>query len=161
KRGYSDIELVIAGSDSPNSVGYLAAVAQKYCSVSGLTFTGYVAEEQVSKIFGSATVVAFPYSSTTGSSGVLHQAGEYGRAVVLPRIGDLIDCIEEEGFQGVYFEAGDSQDLADALAAVLDNPELQESLGRKNFAAAAGIPIYEVAHWYTVHIRRLMAGSKS
>ena len=105
-------------------------------------------------------MVAFPYTSTTGSSGVLHQAGEYGRAAVLPRIGDLVDILEEEGFRGVYFEPGDSQSLADALAAVLDDPALRTELGRRNFAAASGIPMSEVVQWQLVHVRRVLARRK-
>lgn len=156
ERGHDDLELVLAGTDSPNSAGYMAGVAERFADLPGLRLTGYVAEEDVPAVFGAATVVAFPYTSTTGSSGVLHQAGEHGRAAVLPRIGDLVDVIEEEGFRGVYFTPGDAASLADALAAVLDDAELRETLGRTNFAAAAGIPIAEVAHWYTVHVRRVL-----
>src|SRR5664279_2947306 len=141
QRGYQDIELVLAGSDSPNSAGYMAGVAAAYADVPGLVLTGYVAEADVAPLFSSSAVVAFPYTSTTGSSGVLHQAGEYGRAAVLPRIGDLIDIIEEEGFRGVYFEPGDPISLADALAKVLDDDSLRDDLGRRNFAAASGIPM--------------------
>jgi glycosyltransferase involved in cell wall biosynthesis len=155
-RGYHDLELVIAGSDSPNSAGYLADAASRFNEVSGLHFTGYVAESEVATLFGSAAVVAFPYTSTTGSSGVLHQAGEYGRAVVLPRIGDLIDIIEEEGFRGVYFTPEDSTSLADAIARVIDDPSERVALGRQNFAAAAGIPMSEVVHWHVVHLQRLL-----
>jgi len=156
ERGYEDIELVLAGTDSPNSAGYMAGVATQYADVPNLTLTGYVAEEDVAGLFGSSAVVAFPYTSTTGSSGVLHQAGEYGRAAVLPRIGDLIDIIEEEGFRGVYFEPGDPISLADALAKVLDDDSLRDELGRRNFAAASGIPMSEVVHWHVVHIRRIL-----
>jgi len=156
-RGYDDLELVLAGTDSPNSPGYMAAVADRLSDLPGVRLTGYVAEQDVPDLFRSATVVAFPYQSTTGSSGVLHQAGEYGRAAVLPRIGDLIDIIEEEGFAGVYFEPGDPASLADALAEVLDSPGRRVELGRRNHAAASGIPIVEVAHWYVVHLRRLLS----
>ncbi|MGB3776324.1 MAG: glycosyltransferase, partial [Leeuwenhoekiella sp.] len=69
-----ELEIVIAGTDSPNTPGYLASVMQKYDHVKNLTFTGYVAEEDVPRIFGESAVVVFPYTSTTGSSGVLHQA---------------------------------------------------------------------------------------
>ena len=156
QRGYQDIELVLAGTDSPNSAGYMADVASRYSDVPHLTLTGYVAEQDVADLFSSSAVVAFPYTSTTGSSGVLHQAGEYGRAAVLPRIGDLIDIIEEEGFRGVYFEPGDPISLADALAKVLDDDSLREDLGRRNFAAASGIPMSEVVHWHVVHVRRIL-----
>lgn len=156
QRGYADLRLILAGTDSPNSMGYMESVAKRYSDVPHLLLPGYIAEEEVSPLFCSATVVAFPYTSTTGSSGVLHQAGEYGRAVVLPRIGDLIDIIEEEGFLGDYFEPGDPISLADALAAVLDDPDRRLRLGRRNFAAAAGIPMSEVVHWHLVHIKRLL-----
>ena len=155
-RGYGDLELVLAGSDSPNSAGYMAGVAQTYADLPGLVLTGYVAEADVPPLFSSSTVVAFPYTSTTGSSGVLHQAGEYGRAAVLPRIGDLVDILEEEGFRGVYFSPGDSHSLADALAQVLDDPDLRVELGRRNFAAASGIPMSEVVHWHLVHVQRVL-----
>ena len=156
ERGYTDLELVLAGTDSPNSAGYMATVAERYADLPGLVLPGYVAEEEVEPLFRSSSVVAFPYTSTTGSSGVLHQAGEYGRAPVLPRIGDLVDIIEEEGFAGVYFTPGDPVSLADALAEVLDDPALRVELGQRNLAAAAGIPIREVAHWHVVHLRRVI-----
>lgn len=156
RRGYEDIGLVLAGTDSPNSSGYMADAARRYAEVPHLEFPGYIAEEDVAPLFLSSSVVAFPYTSTTGSSGVLHQAGEYGRAAVLPRIGDLVDIIEEEGFQGAYFEPGDTGSLADALAEVLDDPARQEALGRRNFAAATGIPMSEVVQWHVAHIDRLL-----
>lgn len=156
RRGMSNIRLVLAGTDSPNSSGYMASAAERYADIPNLEFPGYIAESDVAQLFLSASVVAFPYTSTTGSSGVLHQAGEYGRAAVLPRIGDLVDIVEEEGFRGVYFEPGDVTSLADALAKVLDDPALQEALGRRNFAAATGIPMSEVVQWHVAHIERLL-----
>ncbi len=161
ERGYDNLRLVLAGGDSPNSPGYMAGVQAANADVPGLQFTGYVAEDEIPELFLSSAVVAFPYTSTTGSSGVLHQAGEYGRAAVLPRIGDLVDIIEEEGFRGVYFEPGDSESLADALAEVLDNPQHRELLGRTNFAAAAGIPMAEVVHWHVTHLERILAQRES
>lgn len=155
-RGYREVELVLAGTDSPNSPGYMAGVARRFAATPGLRLTGYVAEADVPDMFRSATVVAFPYTSTTGSSGVLHQAGEFGRAAVLPRVGDLVDIIEEEGFRGVYFEPGDPASLADALATVLDDPALRDALGRRNYVAATGIPMSEVVHWHVVHAQRVL-----
>ncbi|WP_044442156.1 glycosyltransferase [Agreia bicolorata] len=156
RRGEKNIRLVLAGTDSPNSSGYMAAAADRYADVPNLEFPGYIAEADIANLFLSASVVAFPYTSTTGSSGVLHQAGEYGRAAVLPRIGDLVDIVEEEGFRGVYFEPGDPMSLADALAQVLDDPATQEALGRRNFAAATGIPMSEVVQWHIAHIERIL-----
>lgn len=154
--GYDDVEIVIAGTDSPNSKGYLASVADACSDLPGVTFTGYVEEDDVPRMFTSAATTVFPYTSTTGSSGVLHQAGSYGRSAVLPNIGDFAEVIEEEGFTGEYFEPGNAESLADAIARVIDDPEHREAMGRQNFAAAAGIPIGEVMDWHLIHLGRLI-----
>ena len=120
-RTNENIEIVIAGTDSPNTPGYLKSMEKKYAYVPNLRFTGYVAEEDVPTIFGDSAVVVFPYTSTTGSSGVLHQAGSYGKAVALPDLGDLGVLVREEGYKGEFFEPNNTDSLADAIENVLIN----------------------------------------
>ncbi|MDX1524256.1 MAG: glycosyltransferase, partial [Anaerolineae bacterium] len=132
------LELVIAGSDSPNTPGYLDGVRQQFADVPGLRFTGYVAEEEVPRIFGDAAVVVFPYTSTTGSSGVLHQAGDYAKAAVLPRLGDFAELIAEEGYTGEFFEPENAGSLAEAIASIIDDPDHRREIGMQNFFASRG-----------------------
>ena len=155
--GHDGLEIIIAGTDSPNAAGYLDGVAKAYANMPNLTFTGYVEEEDVPRIFEDSTVVVFPYTSTTGSSGVLHQAGIYGKAVVLPAIGDFAEVIKEEGYDGEFFEPDDAASLAKAIENVLDNPERRQALGKQNFAAARGLPISDVVDWYLLHFETIMA----
>lgn len=150
------LELVIAGTDSPNSVGYLESIRQRYADVPNIRFTGYVAEQDVPRIFGDASVVVFPYTSTTGSSGVLHQAGSYGRAVVLPQLGDLAELITEEGYIGEFFAPDDPQSLAAALARLLDDPQRRREMGMQNYLAACGLPMADVVDWYLLHAETLL-----
>jgi glycosyltransferase involved in cell wall biosynthesis len=152
----SPLELVIAGTDSPNAPGYLEGLRQQHIDLPGLRFTGYVAEEDVPRIFGEAAVVVFPYTSTTGSSGVLHQAGNYGKAVALPRLGDLAELIAEEGYTGEFFEPDDAASLAQALARVLDDPARRREIGTRNYLAACGLPMAEVVDWYVLHAQALL-----
>jgi glycosyltransferase involved in cell wall biosynthesis len=56
----------------------------------------------------------------------------------------------------VYFEPGDASSLADAIAEILDDPAEREELGRRNFAAATGIPLSEVVQWHMAHVERLL-----
>ncbi len=151
-----EIEIVVAGTDSPNNKGYLDRVAQKYRDVPQITFTGYVAEEDVPRIFRESAVVVFPYTSTTGSSGVLHQAGSYGNACVLPNIGDLKILIEEEGYTGEYFEPESVDSLADAIRALLSNEDRRQMIARQNYAAAASLPMEDIADWYLLHFEALL-----
>ena len=148
------VRLVIAGSDSPNAKGYLADIAQRYASLPNVTYTGYVAEEDVPRIFGEATVVAFPYESTTGSSGVLHQAGQFGRAAVMPRIGDLADLVEDEGFHANFFTPGNVESLMAALAPLLFNKAEACQMGRANHAASS-VTLHSVSERYLDVIEKL------
>ena len=150
------VRLVIAGSDTPNAPGYLEDVRQRYAHLPNVTFTGYVAEDAVAGVFSGATVVAFPYSATTGSSGVLHQAGEFGRGAVMPRIGDLADLIEEEGYRAEYFTPDDPASLADALWRVLSDPRHAAALGEANWRVASGLPLADIADWYLLHLESLI-----
>jgi glycosyltransferase involved in cell wall biosynthesis len=155
-RGYGDLEVVIAGSDSPNAKGYLAAMQTRYADVPNLRFTGYVAEAEVPGIFQAATVAVFPYTSTTGSSGVLHQAGSYGCAVALPNIGDFAEVITEEGYVGEFFAPNNPNTLADAIAALLDDEEHRKAMGLRNYRASCGLPIADVLDWYLLHFGDIM-----
>ena len=156
QKNHPGLRLVIAGTDSPNAAGYLKSMREKFSHVTNVEYTGYVAEEDVPRIFGEAWAVAFPYTSTTGSSGVLHQAGGYGKAVVLPNLGDLAELVLEEGYDGEFFEPTDSKSLADAIARVIDNPERQMEIGVRNYTAANGLPITEVVDWYLIHFEELL-----
>ncbi len=148
ERSSDEIEVVIAGTDSPNTPGYLAMVQEKYKDVPGLRFTGYVEESEVPEIFGSSTVVAFPYTSTTGSSGVLHQAGSYGKAVVMPDLGDLALLVEEEGYKGEFFDPESAESLAEALERIINNDANRKAIAQQNFKAASALSMDKIAQMY-------------
>lgn len=155
KRSQEDIEVVIAGTDSPNTPGYLAEMAVKYAHVTNLRFTGYVAEEDVPVIFGESAVVVFPYTSTTGSSGVLHQAGSYGKAVALPDLGDLGILVREEGYTGEFFEPNNVGSLAEAIENILVNDSHRIALGKKNYKAACSLPMSAITQMYTDYFKAI------
>ncbi|WP_411029947.1 glycosyltransferase [Spongiimicrobium sp. 3-5] len=148
KRNREPIEIVIAGTDSPNTPGYLEAMKTKYSHVENLRFTGYVAEEDVPKIFGDSAVVVFPYTSTTGSSGVLHQAGSYGKAVALPDLGDLSVLVKEEGYRGEFFNPKNTTSLANAIETILTNDGYRRQLGKTNYDAACSLPMSAITQMY-------------
>lgn len=139
-----DIELVIAGTDSPNAPGYLERVESEMGGP-GVTFAGYVDEDDVPGTFRSCPIAVFPYTATTGSSGVLHQAGSYGCAAVLPDIGDLADLVAEEGYVGELFAPGDPASLANAIRRLLVDPAHCQEMGMINYQASLGMPMSEVA----------------
>jgi glycosyltransferase involved in cell wall biosynthesis len=154
--GHPNVELVIAGSDSPNTPGYLERVRQQYGSKSWIKYTGYVPEADAPELFQQATMVVFPYSSTTGSSGVLHQAGSYGKAAVLPHIGDLAELITEEGYAGEFFMPDQPESLIGAMAHLLEDADHRRRIGQQNFLASGSLMIDDVADWYLLHLERVL-----
>ncbi len=154
---FADVELLIGGTDSPNAVGYLAGIEADASDLPGVSFLGYIEEEDVEPLFESSSVVVFPYTSTTGSSGPLHQAGAFGRAVVVPEVGDFVGLLEDEGFKGVSFEPTSSDSLRAALERVLEDGELRAEHGATNHAAANSLPLADIAGWHHHHLAQVAA----
>ena len=155
-RTNTDLEIVIAGTDNPNVPGYLEAVKKKYAHIEQLRFTGYVAEEDVAKLFRDSAVVVFPYTSTTGSSGVLHQAGSYGKAVVMPDLGDLSELVMDEGYVGEFFEPSCVSSLAMAIEKIAIDEQYRTDLGRINYKAATAFPMSRITDIYLEKINELL-----
>lgn len=155
-----NFKVTIAGTDNPNVKGYLKGVQETYSHLTNIEFTGYVAEEDVESIFKASTFVIFPYTTTTGSSGILHQAGSYARACILPKIDDLERVVEEEGYGGAYFERENAQSMADAISYLIEHPEERKKIESMNYAAAKGLPMSELAEWYLGHAKQLIKERK-
>ena len=149
---FADVELVIGGTDSPNAPGYLDGVAATNDALPGLCFLGYIEEEEVEPLFKSSSVVVFPYTSTTGSSGPLHQAGAFGRPVIVPELGDFIGLIEEEGFVGLPFDPSSMESLRAAIEQILSDDELRDQQASTNHAAANSLPLADIAAWHHHHL---------
>ena len=143
-----DLEIVIAGTDNPNVPGYLAKVEADYKHVPQVRFTGYVEEYEVPIIFNESAVAVFPYTSTTGSSGVLHQAGSYGKAVVMPDLGDLALLVKDEGYQGEFFNPTSVTSLAKAIEKIVTDDAYRRQLGAINYKAATAHPMSQIAGLY-------------
>jgi len=155
-----NLEVVIAGTDNPNTPGYLESVKENYKHLNGITFTGYVAEDNVPRLFKESALVVFPYTSTTGSSGVLHQAGSYGKAVVMPNLGDLALLVKDEGYRGEFFEPNSAYSLALAMQKILCDNAYRVELEKANYKAATTYPMSRIADMYLNTFESIIA-SKS
>ena len=143
-----DLEIVIAGTNHPNAPKYLETAKKRFNYVPKLIFTGYVEEDEIPQLFNESAVVVFPYTSTTGSSGVLHQAGGYGKAVIMPDLGDLALLVKEEGYRAEFFEPTSSASLAKSIEAIVTNEAYRIALGIANYEAASAYPMSMITGIY-------------
>ncbi|GAB3661869.1 hypothetical protein GCM10027596_22450 [Nocardioides korecus] len=88
---------------------------------------GYVDMADVPGLFGEARVVVAPYLRAN-QSGVVHLAQSFGRPVVASAVGDIPAAVPD-GVAGTIVPPGDVEALRDAIAALLDDPELAQRLG--------------------------------
>jgi len=139
------LNLIIGGSDHPAAPGYLQALAAKHRSDKNIIFHGYVAEDKVSDFFTQAKLAIFDYDSTTGSSGVLHQAAIYGTPAAYPMMGDFIDVTQREGLRGFNFKALDQSALEDAILKSLSDGLTAQSIADNNIDISKGVTLNTVA----------------
>ncbi len=155
---HRDLQLVIGGTDHPNTAGYMQQVAASRASDPGVIFNGYVAEADVPSFFEGALISVFDYEATTGSSGVLHQTASYGAIPVFPHIGDFVDLCRDEGLEGYHYAPGSAVEMAAAITDALDDPSAAENLARSNREAAQGMPMSQVVAFHIDKLSRLGAG---
>lgn len=149
------IQLVIAGGDHPNTPGYLDEVRKKFHDPE-IIYTGYVEEENIPALFGKASLVVFPYITTTGSSGVLHHAATFKKPVVLPDIDDFSELMKEQGYTAKLFTPQDPQSLADSILEVLTNGALREKIIEQNYRAASTTPMKDIVAQYILLAKTLI-----
>jgi glycosyltransferase involved in cell wall biosynthesis len=140
--------LVIAGASHPKTPGYVESISEQWRSSAKIEFLGYVPEQNLAQLFRSSTVAVLPYTSTAGSSGVVHLASQHGVPIVaadLPQLQELARC---EGLAMEFYRGGDADDLARKLQDLLASEEQQRRMAEQNYAAAQQLGIAEVVAQY-------------
>lgn len=142
---YSKLKLIIGGTNHPAKAGYLEALAAKHNGDENIVFHGYVAEDEVAGFFTQAKLAIFDYDSTTGSSGVLHQAAIYGTPAAYPMMGDFIDVSEREGLQGFNFKPFSQPALEQAILECFTSPSSAQMIADENLDVSKGVTMNTVA----------------
>jgi glycosyltransferase involved in cell wall biosynthesis len=153
------VKLVIGGSDHPATPGYLKSLENEHKADANIVFHGYVAEEDVATFFTQAKLAVFDYDSTTGSSGVLHQAAIYGTPAAYPMMGDFIDVTEREGLKGFNFIPLDQVALENSITECLDNSTLGQSFADNNIHVSKGVTMETVASIQLQLLKKTKSGN--
>lgn len=98
-----------------------------------ITFTGPVPEEELGALYKMASMFILPsvYDSggdTEGLGVVLLEAMANGLAVIASQVGGITDIISSQEV-GLLVEPGDSEQIAEAILGLLDDPARRQTLG--------------------------------
>jgi glycosyltransferase involved in cell wall biosynthesis len=143
-----DAVLEIAGTNHPSTPGYLESLQREWNGRGGVRFLGYVAENELPALFSNASVLVLPYTSAAGTSGVMHQACQYGLPIVATSIPEMCEIAQEEKVAAEFYSPEDQATLADHLIRLLGSDELRRSFSEKNLLAAGRTPISQVVGEY-------------
>jgi len=131
KRELPDVELLVAGD------GRITSRSREIVDEHPESFeihNYFVPNEEVKRFFARSEVVALPYreqDGTKGHSGALATAFSFGKPVVATSAGDFSELVEGTG-AGVVVPPEDPRRLADALVAVLTDPDAKERMAENS-----------------------------
>jgi len=130
------LRLVVAGGSHPNFPGYLERLKALKPRGLRVTFTGYLSDEGLMKVFTEADVVVIPYRTCTGTSGAFHVACGFGKPIIasnLPEIKELL----EDGARALLVNPGDIEGLEAAILTAMRDRKAMEEIGRANLRFAS------------------------
>jgi len=89
--------------------------------------TRYIPLEEVGALMGLASVVVYPYRSST-QSGALQVAYTFGRPVIATAVGGLPEAVDD-GKSGFLVPARSPRELAEKIVTLVDDPALAALMG--------------------------------
>ncbi|HWT22772.1 MAG TPA: glycosyltransferase [Solirubrobacteraceae bacterium] len=136
-RRVGDVRVVLAGPGEPP-----AAAVPVIDGVAGAHWRGWLDEDAKAAALAAADVVVFP-SISEGLPVALLEAMAAGRCIVAARTGGMPEILTDD-VDAVLVPAADPDALADAVAAVADDPARRARLSRGALARAARLNRDEV-----------------
>jgi glycosyltransferase involved in cell wall biosynthesis len=119
------LKLLIVGKGSKE--WELKNLVAKLGLIQDVHFAGWVLIEEVSSFHNSIDIAVFPSEADSFGVSIL-EAGACGKPVIVSRVGGLVEVVEENK-TGLIIPPRDPEALAEAIALLLDNKEMRESLG--------------------------------
>lgn len=98
----------------------------------GVTFLGHLPREQLLNEVSTARALVFASEWPEGCPGVIQEALALGRAVIASRVAGAAELISD-GENGLLYEPGDAQALAERMQALEKYGHRAEELGRQGF----------------------------
>ncbi|WP_277554140.1 glycosyltransferase [Halobaculum limi] len=136
-------ELVIAGGSHPDYPGHREQLEARFGDEPGVTFTGYVEEDDLDDVWGSATAVLMPYHTCTGVSGVFQLAKSYGKPVIAFENEGMRTSTVETGGEAAFVDPDSPTALAEGIVDLWNDRDRLRDIARTNAAAGDRVSMAE------------------
>ena len=120
-----DIRLIVVGPGQPDRDSYRILGAR---SLRDVEFVGKVSYDDLARYYASADIFCSPATGSESFGIVLLEAMAAGKPVVASKI-EGYDGIMTHNKEGLLFPPKDAEALSEALAQLIENPELARRLG--------------------------------
>jgi glycosyltransferase involved in cell wall biosynthesis len=154
-------KLILAGSSHPNTPGYFERTVAAWSNRPWLEHRGYVPEDRVAELFGQSTIVVLPYNSSAGSSGVAHQAAQFGVPIIATDVPDLREMTTAEGLLVEWGPQQDSRRFAEIVADLLLDEPRRQAIASANSTAVQSQTLGRIVEEYLHRFRDYAARSIS
>jgi glycosyltransferase involved in cell wall biosynthesis len=122
------LKLIMAASPHPN-FPQEAQQLKVFEGMEGVELLGYLKEDRFSEVFGRTILAILPYSTCTGSSGVLHLVSGSGIPVVATNLPELRESLAQ-GAGMVLCKNAD--EMVEAIESLLSNPNRWMELSERS-----------------------------
>jgi glycosyltransferase involved in cell wall biosynthesis len=139
------VALTVAGK------GALEGEVRSACEAdSRISFAGYLAGPEKLHAFTNADALLLPSLWYENAPVVVLEAAAYGLPVIGSRLGAIPEFVQD-GINGLLFEAGNPQSLADSIVRLAKEPDLLESLATGGAPLLAKHSIEQMLDHYLAH----------
>jgi glycosyltransferase involved in cell wall biosynthesis len=122
-------QLSVYGSGTPEYQAHLNALVKKFALQPWIQFRGQVPREQMPAVFKEHDVLLFPSTWSEPLARIVQEAMACGLLVIGTPTGGTREILVD-GENGLVFEAGNPQMLAEKIALVANNPGLQARMAQ-------------------------------
>jgi glycosyltransferase involved in cell wall biosynthesis len=130
KQGYKNIRLIIKGKAYKNDLSKYTLLIKELGIVDYVEYEfQYIPDEEVAAVYSQADIVVLPYTEIY-QSGVLLLTMSYGKPVLCSNLAAFKELIID-GHNGLLFEAGNSEDLANKIRFAMQHRDLLNEMARR------------------------------
>jgi glycogen(starch) synthase len=127
QKGIHDVHLTLVGSGHPSYVGKLEEVIKDHKIDKYVSFGDRVSREQMPVLLREYDVLIFPSTGPEALARMVQEAMASELLVIGSTTGGTPEILHD-GVNGLSFEAGDHQMLAEKIALVVEKPDMLEKL---------------------------------